>query len=89
MYKFHLLAWLVLGICLAPVSVLAQEPDEETQAAETTEAPRLEKPPVLLEQLPVSLPKDTIFPAQQVPVVLDLLVDEKGVVTEATVVEGA
>jgi TonB family protein len=88
-YKFHLLAWLVLGICLAPVSVLAQEPDEETQAAEATEAPRLEKPPVLLEQLPVSLPKDTIFPAQQVPVVLDLLVNEKGGVTEATVVEGA
>lgn len=91
MYKFHLLFSLFLAVCLVPISGAAQETKEESQPAtpEATEAPRLEKPPVLLEQLPVSLPKDTIFPAQQVPVVLDLLVNEKGVVTEATVVEAA
>ena len=72
----------------ASVAYGQEEPQEQAESGDAQQepvTPRLEKPPVLLEQLPVSLPKDTVFPAEQVPVILDLLVNEKGVVTEATV----
>lgn len=90
LYRFHLLVPFVLAFFLSASVAYAQDAQEEAKTPEEqAEAPRLEKPPVLLEQLPVSLPKDTIFTAQQVPVVLDLLVDAKGVVTKATVAEPA
>ena len=91
MFRLHLVLPLFLGLSLLPAPGYAQEATEDNQeSAETSQEPvRLEKPPVLLEQLPVSLPKNTVFPAKQVPVVLNLLVSEEGVVTEAPVVEAA
>ena len=90
-FLFSLLA------CWAPASVLAEPesaqgestPPADTAGSQAEEAaPTLAKPPVLLEEVPAELPADTVFPAPELAVELDLVVDKDGSIREASVAQG-
>ena len=76
----------VLFCILAPADWVLAQPESvgESQLATATEQLT---PPVLLEQMPVSIPRDTVFLSPEVVVLLELLLNEQGEVSEAKLLE--